>query len=222
MYRILIIVGILAVAAVAGIHLLTVGLRRPRFQDAKTVTRFGLWQRAVHALLAVTFLVLFLTGFGSALSGKPMHGYVLMLHATCAPPFIIALMAMALTWAHDCRYQQHDLTLLQACPLCRTEPVQAGKFNAIQKTFFWLSCLLALPVILSSVLSMFPLVGTAGQHLLLDIHKCTTLLMTVTVLGHAYFQTLGRPGTWQVMTSGKVSSQWADKYAPLWRQKEGA
>lgn len=219
MYKISIIVGILAVAALAAAHFVLIGLRRPRFRDAKTVVRFNLWERLVHALLGVCFVVLALTGFGSALCGKPMHGYVLMIHATFAPPFIIALLAMAVTWAYDSRYQDHDLQMVKCCPLCVSTPPQAGRFNAVQKTFFWLTCILAVPVVLSSVLSMFPLAGTAGQHLLLKIHKCTTLAMTLTALGHAYFQTLGRPGTWQVMLTGKVSPQWADKYAPLWRQK---
>jgi len=220
MYRISIVLGLLLVAVVAVAHFALVGRGRPRFQDAQTITRFNLWERLVHAVLGICFVVLAGTGFWAGLAGHAMSGYALMIHATFAPPFILALTAMALTWAYDCRYQDHDLQLVKSCPLCQAAPPQAGRFNTIQKTFFWITCLLAIPAILSAVLSMFPLTGTEGQHLLLKAHRASTLLMTMFLLGHAYLQTCGRRGTWQVMVSGKVSPQWAQKYAPLWGQTD--
>jgi hypothetical protein len=45
---------------------------------------------------------------------------------------------------------------------------------------------LALPVILSVVLSMFPLFGTDGQEFLLNLHRYSALLLALVAIVHTY------------------------------------
>jgi len=221
MFRILAIIAICGAVAVAAVHFLLVGLRRLGLEvGPPEVRRLSLWERLVHALTMLSFLVLAVTGFLASLAGHRMTGYSLMLHCTAAPAFIIGLAFMTLTWAEDCRYARHDLDWLRACPcLKREEGAPAGRFDAAQKTFFWLVALLGIPVALSSVLSMFPLAGTTGQELLYETHRYSALLLVMVTIVHTYNQTLGRPGTWRALLSGKVGANWAKRYHPLWWEK---
>ena len=54
--------------------------------------------------------------------------------------------------------------------------------------------LLALPVILSIVLSMFPLFGTDGQVWLLDLHRYSAVLLVMAILVHTYLTIIHRMG----------------------------
>ena len=55
-----------------------------------------------------------------------------------------------------------------------------------QRIAFWLIIFLALPLILSIVLSMFPYFGTHWQELLLSIHRYTALVFTLVAIVHTY------------------------------------
>jgi len=51
---------------------------------------------------------------------------------------------------------------------------------------------LALPVILSIVLSMFPLFGTDGQEFLLQLHRYSALLFALVAIMYTYLVILTR------------------------------
>jgi hypothetical protein len=51
---------------------------------------------------------------------------------------------------------------------------------------FWLLIFLALPLILSIVLSMFPLFGTHHQEILLALHGYVALVFTIVAIVHIY------------------------------------
>jgi len=54
----------------------------------------------------------------------------------------------------------------------------------VMKICFWLICTLAIPLILSIVLSMFPLFGIHGQKFLLQLHLYIALLLALAVIVH--------------------------------------
>jgi cytochrome b subunit of formate dehydrogenase len=66
------------------------------------------------------------------------------------------------------------------------------------------------------LLSMVPLFGTAGQHLMYDIHRYAALVLMVLTLWHAYITTLAKPGGLTAVLRGRVTSGWARLYHPLW------
>jgi len=55
-----------------------------------------------------------------------------------------------------------------------------------QKITFWLLVVLALPLILSMVSSMFTLFGTHWQELLLEVHRYSALLFVLVAIVHIY------------------------------------
>ena len=48
-----------------------------------------------------------------------------------------------------------------------------------QKITFWLVLLLSLPVMVSMILSMYPLFGTHGQEVLLNLHGYSALFLVI-------------------------------------------
>ena len=146
-------------------------------------------KKLVYLLALLCFVVLAITGFYPVLVlGEHISGYFLMLHATAAPVFAGCLAVLALSWAQQCRFSRTDwqgvknlITRRLASAVSLPEGVGLG-----QKIAFWLIVLLALPLILSIVLSMFPLFGTAGQHFLLDTHRYGALLFALVAIIHIY------------------------------------
>jgi len=148
----------------------------------------GVLRKLVYLLALLCFIVLVITGFYPVLFLKEhLSGYLLMVHATFAPVFAGCLAVLALMWAGNCTFDKTDWPWLQK--LLRREPVDkpAGtKYQLVRKICFWLIVLLALPVILSIVLGMFPLFGTEGQELLLNLHRYSTLLLAAVAILHTY------------------------------------
>ena len=56
-----------------------------------------------------------------------------------------------------------------------------------QKISFWLIVLVSLPVILSILLTMYPLFGTHGQEVLLYLHEYSALILVLVVVANFLF-----------------------------------
>lgn len=147
----------------------------------------------VYLLALVCFLVLALTGFYPVLVlGEHISGYLVMLHATFAPVFAICLAVLAVMWAGNCRFATGDWPwferIVQRVTLVKSADNEAHRKSSGlgQKITFWLIIFLALPLALSIVLSMFPLLGTHWQEFLLGLHGDTAFIFTVVVIVHTF------------------------------------
>ena len=134
------------------------------------------------------FLVLLITGFYQVIfQGTAIHGYWLMLHATFAPVFAVCLAVLAVMWAHNCRFDKNYWPwvqrILQRQP---KNPDRGKKYECTIKICFWLIVILALPLMLSILLTMFPLSGTEIQKSFLNIHRYTALVLALIVIIHTY------------------------------------
>lgn len=148
----------------------------------------GVLKRLVYLLALLCFVVLVISGFYPVLvHGEHLSGYLLMVHATFAPVFAGCLAVLALMWTDRCRFDKSDWPFQQELPQQEPTDKQTGtKHQLGQKICFWLIIILALPVILSIVLGMFPLFGTQGQEFLLDLHRYSALLLAVVAVVHTY------------------------------------
>jgi formate dehydrogenase gamma subunit len=153
----------------------------------------GMLKKFVYWLALVCFIVLAVTGFAQRLIlGEAISGYWLMLHATFAPVFAVCLALLALMWAPRFVFRWGDWPWLEGLirRFIRLESEAAepdsGGFNLGQKITFWLIIILALPLILSIVSSMFPFFGTHCQELLLDVHRYTALVLALAAIVHTY------------------------------------
>jgi len=172
----------------------------------------GILRKLIYLLALLCFVILLITGFYPVLThGEQISGYLLMLHATFAPVFAGCLAVLAVMWAHNCRFNKSDWPRLQriiyprpsqrggihreaANPIRVDDTLNNGtsrepvtpRHTLLQRICFWLIVVLALPVILSIVLSMFALFGTKGQEFLLDTHRYSALLLALIVIVHTY------------------------------------
>jgi cytochrome b subunit of formate dehydrogenase len=206
MFRTVSIIGFLVTfAAIASHHIAsTLGLRRQWWRPINILKKLvylltllfleqrlsllGKLKKLIYLLALLCFIVLAITGFYPAIVlGRHLSGYLLMLHVTFGGVFAACLAVLVLTWAYRYRFSEDDWPWLQS--LVRREA--KNKFlpessDLVRKLAFWLVALLALPVMLSVVLSMFPLFGTAGQHLLANTHRYTALVFALVVIVYTY------------------------------------
>jgi cytochrome b subunit of formate dehydrogenase len=145
----------------------------------------------VYLVAIFSFVVLALTGFYPVLIlGEHISGYLVMVHATFAPVFAGCLAVLAVLWARRCRFTPGDLPWFER--LVRRVTLTEGTDEAVrrshsglgQKVTFWLIIFLALPLGLSILLSMYPLVGTHWQELLLSLHRYTAYVFSLVVIVH--------------------------------------
>jgi cytochrome b subunit of formate dehydrogenase len=169
------------------VYLLTLLLPEQRFGI------LGVFRKLVYFVALLCFVVLAVNGFyPSVVLGEPISGYYLMLQVTAGGVFAACLAVLAVMWAHRCRFDKSDWQQLrhlirrEASELVGAKPAVARSSELGQKICFWLITLLALPVILSIVLSMFTLFGTDGQEFLLQLHRYSALLLALVAIVHTY------------------------------------
>jgi len=145
----------------------------------------------VYVVAVFSFVVLAVTGFYPVLVlGEHISGYLVMVHATFAPVFAVCLAVLAVLWASRCRFTQGDWPwferIVQRVTLAGSGAEKSFRKGSGlgQKITFWLIVLLALPLGLSIILSMYPLVGTHWQELLLSTHRYTAYVFALVVIVH--------------------------------------
>lgn len=150
-------------------------------------------KKLCYLVAVVCFLLLGLTGFWPVLvHGEHISGWPVIVHATLAPVFAICLAILALAWAAQNRFEQGDCPWLRRLLRRVTRlalPAPDEPCNCAATTLkitFWAIMVLALPLILSIVLSMLPLYGTHWQEVALAVHGWTALVFAVAVLLHTY------------------------------------
>jgi len=159
------------------VYLLTLLLPEQRFGI------LGVLRKLVYFVALLCFVVLAVNGFyPSVVLGGPISGYWLMLQVTAGGVFAVFLAVLAVMWAHRCRFDKSDWQQLRR--LIWREASESSELG--QKICFWLIILLALPVILSIVLSMFTLFGTGAQEFLLQLHRYSVLLLALVAIVHTY------------------------------------
>lgn len=187
----------------------------------KPVRRFSLVERFLHDITLLSFVTLGVTGMIAAVGqGARISGWLWVTHAIAAPVFIAALLLIVAMWAKDGRFASYDfkwfLFMGGYLGIGRNKHLQAGRFNAGQKMYLWMVAALGLIVILSGLARMFPVLGDPGDLYVYYVHRYSTLLIIMAVIGHAYLGTLANPGTFWTLITGKVTENWAKHHHPVW------
>jgi formate dehydrogenase subunit gamma len=206
-----------------------------RLHDPKTgrlVERFTSVERVVHWTMAVSFIVLSLTGL-TLLFGKhfvlPVIGPTAFaafgdigksLHNFLGPLFIFSLVIFIALFVRDNFFEARDGEwFANLGGLKSGTDTPCGRFNGGEKAYFWL-----LVVGISSVLSVTGLIldfpnwnqGREAMQIANMIHGIAAMLGTATVCFHIYLGTLGTPGALEGMTTGYVDETWAREHHRYW------
>jgi len=153
----------------------------------------GIVKKLAYLVALLCFIVLAITGFWPLLvRGAHISGYSMMIHATFAPVFALCLAVLAVTWANENRLTAEDCPwmsrLLRRTTRLRV-PVEekAGSCSLLgYKLTFWVLMFLALPLILSIMVSMFHILGTSWQFFAMAVHRWTALVFAVVAIVHTY------------------------------------
>jgi formate dehydrogenase subunit gamma len=232
-------IGGVAVLGMAGLlalfYLVRGRIRIDGGWSGHTLQRFSLLERVNHWMVAGSFLILGLTGlnltFGrhlllpvigpeafTALSqaGKYAHNFL-------AFPFTLGIVVMLLLWAKDNLPEKADLAWFrQAGGLIGRGHPGAGRFNAGQKTVFWLTVLGGGVVAASGYVLIFPFSVTdiAGQQLAYIVHGVLAVLIFAAMLAHIYIGSVGMEGAFDAMGSGQVDYNWAKEHHDRWVEEQ--
>jgi len=205
MYRTISIIVLLATFGGIGLTCLVWPCCKCWREPMKSLTKFftllfveqklslmGMLRKLVFLASLVCFVVLVITGFWNPLvHGEHISGYLMMIHATFAPVFAICLAVLAIMWARNARFCSCDWPWLQGlirrATLVKTEcEDETCPGGVLPKITFWLVVVLALPLILSIVLSMLPLAGTHWQEILMGVHRYVALAFAVVAIVHIH------------------------------------
>lgn len=220
----------------------TVGPARTPPPSGHELPRFDRAQRFTHWAVAISFVLLALTGllmlFGKTtllpLLGHQAFAVLAMggkvVHNVTGPVFIVASVAMFVTFVRHNRFDRVDLQWVRRLGGLRGGgPPPAGYFNAGEKLWFWFGLtLLGLLMSATGLVLDFPYWGPVGaaagstryvQQVANVLHLVGATLYIGATLGHVYMGTLGTPGTWRGMRHGSVDERWAEHHHPLWWQQ---
>ena len=184
MFRVISTIGFLGVIAAiiylnrsGGLTGPFVEIRRIRFGDLRRDSK-----RLVYVLGIASFIILILTGFLPILfTGNSLTGVALLLHVVVAPVFAVCIAIVGIIWADAHRFVPGELRNRFGLVTEKNNGKSSKKqVNSVgRKITFWLVLLLSLPVMVSMILSMYPLFGTHGQEVLLNLHGYSALFLVI-------------------------------------------
>ncbi len=202
----------------------------PGGESGQRLRRFDAMRRVTHWVMAISMLVLALTGLviftGRYLllpwMGKQAFGTLAALsqqiHELSGPVFAASLLVFFLLFvARNLPAAVDFKWLFRLGGLIGEGHPPAGFFNAGEKILFWIVVLLGVALSVSGLAMLFAhlVQDRALLQLLVIVHAISALLMTATVFGHIYMA-LSVRGTLRAMRDGYVDANWARSHHPLW------
>ena len=189
------------------------------------------YERFVHWMLAVSCLLLCLTGlgmmykelnfFGTIMGGlhglKVVHNYIGLI-------FGVSLILAILMWWKEAGIFvfPEDINWIMTAGgyLWHVDKVpETGKYNPGQKMFFLTVALFGLLMVVSGFFMWFPgyfPLGIDPLRWTYTLHVLGFLVIFAFFFVHLYLGTVGNPGTVQAMISGWVTRNWVKKQHPKW------
>jgi formate dehydrogenase subunit gamma len=195
------------------------------------VVRYVLRERLVHALAAVSFVYLLLTGLAfwapalywlSAVLGG---GYLSrVLHPIVGVFFAAVVAVMYLEWRRDMRTTAGDREWRRAIVhYIRNDDgrvPKAGRFNYGQKAMFWAMVWGTLALLVSGVVLWFPEripdAWREAREAAILVHAVAGLITIGAFIVHLYMGLAVVRGGLDAILHGEVSEEWARHHHPLW------
>ena len=227
---------IVGTVALLGLAYVTIGrLRIAAGRSGQTVLRFKAIERFSHWLMAISFVVLGLTGlnitFGKIVllplvgpdTFSMMSGAAKYVHNFTSFAFVVGLILITVMFFRDNFLEKVDLDWIrQGGGFIKSRHASAGRFNLGEKLVYWVSVGAGVAVSLSGFLLLFPFYGTniADMQLAQVVHAVVAMLFIALILAHIYIGTLGMEGAFEAMATGEVDLNWAKEHHDLWLERQ--
>jgi formate dehydrogenase subunit gamma len=201
----------------------------------RQIERFSSVERVAHWTMAISFVVLAITGI-VILFGKyiilPLVGHAAFaglttlaknLHNFVGPLFIFALVIFITLFIRENLWKSWDGAWFgKFGGLLSGEHVPSGKFNAGEKSLFWM-----LVVGLCSVIGVTGLIlnfpnwnqGREAMQIANLIHGICAILAMAMACFHIYLGTVGMQGALAAMKTGYVDETWAKEHHQYWYEE---
>ncbi len=204
--------------------------------DPNDIARYTPEERANHWLVAITFILLTLSGLAFFHPAFFFLSYTLGggVWARILHPFIGALMALSFASMYVRFAKLNVITPTDKEWLKRMGDLlkgnvhnmpEAGKYNGGQKVLFWLMVICMVVLLLSGIViwrayfsSAFPIGLIRFSSLM---HAAFGALLIILIMGHIYMAIWTKDSI-RAMTRGTVTRAWAKYHHPAWfRQMTG-
>ncbi|MDD5231989.1 MAG: formate dehydrogenase subunit gamma [Syntrophales bacterium] len=187
------------------------------------------FERVVHWSLAVSCIVLFVSGLGMMFKsfnfiGTMVGGLRILkyVHNFTGIFFIVSLvLSIRMWWKEAGTFEMPgDLEWMKAAGgyLWHVDNVpEVGKYNPGQKAFFLAVAVFGAAMGVSGLVMWFstgfPAFAVRWMYVL---HALGFLVLFAFFFVHLYLGTIGSPGSLPAMTTGRVTRAWAKKQHPKW------
>ncbi len=198
-------------------------------KSGSVILRFTPVERYTHWALAVTFILLAISGvvilwgryFLLPLLGGSTYGPLLWVlknvHNLTGPLFTLCLLAMFVTYVRDNIPSGEDFKWMLSMG---KNP--AHRFNGGEKAWFWIGVVglgLVISVsgwILDSIVPGVAHIDRSTMQISNIVHGVASVIFIAMSLGHMYVGTVGMEGSYDGMKTGYVDENWAKEHHELW------
>ena len=225
---------LIALLAVGMFYWRTGGIGGHEPDTGRLIERFTYFERAAHWSVAISFVLLAVSGIVIALGkffllpiiGATLFGWLTYalktLHNFAGPVFAVALLVFIFTYLRDNLPRAGDMGwLAKGGGMFSGEHVPSGRFNAGEKIVFWGGVIVLGLIVVISGLVLNQLVPgmayTRGEMQIAHmIHAVASFLMMAMFVGHIYMGTIGVKGSLQAMRTGYIDEAWAKEHHEYW------
>jgi formate dehydrogenase subunit gamma len=225
---------IIAAVAVTGVYFLRGPIKLKTSRTGRLIERFTSVERLAHWTMAITFLILAVTGI-LMLFGKyvlmPIFGHTLFgwmayasknIHNFVGPVFTVSTIVFFIIFVKDNLPHASDIKWVKRLGgVVGKGHVSAGRFNAGEKIWFWGGV-----VVLGLVASasgffldmLIPAVeySRGNMQIASIIHIAAAVLVASMSIAHIYIGSVGMEGSYDAMRTGYVDDAWAKEHHDLW------
>ncbi|HXZ49203.1 MAG TPA: formate dehydrogenase subunit gamma [Usitatibacter sp.] len=223
---------VLVLAAIILFYLVKGPVRTKGKPTGRLIERFNAVERAAHWTMAISFVVLGLTGivlfFGKyivlpwlgykgfswlAIVSKNLHNFV-------GPLFIFSIVVGFLIFVKDNFFTSADWSwLARLGGMLSGNEMPSGRFNGGEKAWFWGGVtLLGIVMSVTGLILNFPNWDQLRESMQLAnvVHVVAAVLFIVASFGHIYMGTVGVEGSYRAMRDGYVDEEWAKEHHSIW------
>lgn len=227
------ILGMLAALLV--FYLLRGTVRLESGRSGRKLVRFNAFERFVHWMTAVCFIILALSGlnitFGRVLllplmtpgSFAAFSEWAKYAHNFVSFPFTLGVVLLFLMWLGSNLPTRVDIEWIKrGGGLIGHDHPPAYRFNAGQKLVYWVVALGGGAAAASGYVLIFPFYGTTIETMQQAqiIHGIIAMLFIAMMLVHIFMGTIAEEGAFEAMNSGTVDLNWAKQHHSLWLEDQ--
>ena len=186
--------------------------------DADLIPWWNLFERIVHAISAIAFVILGISGlaitFGRYMGGGTPTLVLRTLHDYSGLVFTPCVIVLALLWVRHAIPRSYDMEWFTHAGgyLGYKGKLTSGKFNAGQKLWYWIMVIAGLLLVWSGLTQYFEIGTVLERRTDVIVHFFAAIPIILMFLVHLYMTTLGTRGAFMGMINGRFSKTAAQNY----------